>query len=138
MGRVQTPTLAMLVERELAVRAFVPEEYLEVRGDVLAAGRGGGSEQYLGHVVPERQAGGKERLQKSCGCRPMAKRPRRIAARARTGEAPIESIESGDAAHGAAAAVRPDRIAAAREPAVRVSARRRRWMWRRRCTSGTS
>jgi DNA topoisomerase-3 len=31
VGRVQTPTLAMLVERELAIRAFVPEPYLEVR-----------------------------------------------------------------------------------------------------------
>ncbi|HEX3129534.1 MAG TPA: DNA topoisomerase 3 [Thermoanaerobaculia bacterium] len=30
VGRVQTPTLAMLVERELAIRAFVPEDYLEV------------------------------------------------------------------------------------------------------------
>src|SRR6202046_5247031 len=30
VGRVQTPTLAMLVERELAVRRFVPEDYLEV------------------------------------------------------------------------------------------------------------
>ncbi len=30
VGRVQTPTLAMVVERELAIRAFVPEDYLEV------------------------------------------------------------------------------------------------------------
>ena len=30
VGRVQTPTLAMMVERELAIRAFVPEDYLEV------------------------------------------------------------------------------------------------------------
>ncbi len=30
VGRVQTPTLAMIVERELAVRSFVPEEYREV------------------------------------------------------------------------------------------------------------
>src|ERR1700730_5753901 len=30
VGHVQTPTLAMLVERELAVRSFVPEDYLEV------------------------------------------------------------------------------------------------------------
>ena len=30
VGRVQTPTLAMLVERELAIRDFVPEPYLEV------------------------------------------------------------------------------------------------------------
>lgn len=30
VGRVQTPTLGMLVERELAIRSFVPEDYLEV------------------------------------------------------------------------------------------------------------
>ncbi len=31
VGRVQTPTLAMLVERELEIRNFVPEDYLELR-----------------------------------------------------------------------------------------------------------
>jgi DNA topoisomerase-3 len=30
VGRVQTPTLALVVERELAIRAFVPEDYREV------------------------------------------------------------------------------------------------------------
>jgi DNA topoisomerase-3 len=30
VGRVQTPTLAMLVERELAIRKFVPEDYFNV------------------------------------------------------------------------------------------------------------
>ncbi len=30
VGRVQTPTLALLVERELAIRTFVPEDFLEV------------------------------------------------------------------------------------------------------------
>jgi DNA topoisomerase-3 len=30
VGRVQTPTLAMVVERDLAIRAFVPEDYCEV------------------------------------------------------------------------------------------------------------
>src|ERR1700678_569418 len=30
VGRVQTPTLAMIVERELALRRFVPEDYLQV------------------------------------------------------------------------------------------------------------
>lgn len=30
VGRVQTPTLAMLVERELAIRAFIAEDYFEV------------------------------------------------------------------------------------------------------------
>jgi DNA topoisomerase-3 len=33
VGRVQTPTLAMVVERELAIRRFVAEEYLEVVAD---------------------------------------------------------------------------------------------------------
>jgi DNA topoisomerase-3 len=32
IGRVQTPTLAMIVERERAIRAFVPRDYWEVRG----------------------------------------------------------------------------------------------------------
>ena len=30
VGRVQTPTLAMVVERDLTIRNFVPEDYLEV------------------------------------------------------------------------------------------------------------
>jgi DNA topoisomerase-3 len=33
IGRVQTPTLAMLVAREQAIRAFVPTDYWEVEGD---------------------------------------------------------------------------------------------------------
>ncbi len=30
VGRVQTPTLAMIVDRELTLRSFVPEDYLQV------------------------------------------------------------------------------------------------------------
>src|SRR5204863_7090731 len=32
IGRVQTPTLAIVVEREKAIRAFVPRDYWELRG----------------------------------------------------------------------------------------------------------
>ena len=39
VGRVQTPTLNMLVERELAIRNFVPEDYLEVQAQ-FDAGEG--------------------------------------------------------------------------------------------------
>src|SRR5579863_5736045 len=39
VGRVQTPTLAMLVERELAIRAFVPEDYLEVEAEFRPTGK---------------------------------------------------------------------------------------------------
>jgi DNA topoisomerase-3 len=37
IGRVQTPTLAMLVSREQAIRAFVPRAYWELRGDFRTA-----------------------------------------------------------------------------------------------------
>ena len=40
VGRVQTPTLAMLVEREIAIRDFKPEDYLEVQAEFDAAGAG--------------------------------------------------------------------------------------------------
>jgi DNA topoisomerase IA len=36
IGRVQTPTLAMLVQREQAIAAFVPRDYWEVRGELVA------------------------------------------------------------------------------------------------------
>src|SRR5512142_3284277 len=42
VGRVQTPTLAMIVERELAIRAFVPEDYFEV----VATFTPGGEDKY--------------------------------------------------------------------------------------------
>ncbi len=37
IGRVQTPTLAMLVSREQAIRAFVPRDYWEIRGELRTA-----------------------------------------------------------------------------------------------------
>jgi DNA topoisomerase-1 len=36
VGRVQTPTLRLLVEREKEIRAFEPEDYWELFGDLLA------------------------------------------------------------------------------------------------------
>ncbi|HEY4181820.1 MAG TPA: DNA topoisomerase 3 [Kofleriaceae bacterium] len=36
IGRVQTPTLAMLVEREREIREFVPKAYWEVRASLIA------------------------------------------------------------------------------------------------------
>lgn len=37
IGRVQTPTLAMLVEREREIERFVPQAYWEVRGEMTLA-----------------------------------------------------------------------------------------------------
>jgi DNA topoisomerase III len=101
VGRVQTPTLAMVVERELAVRRFVPEDYLEV----MATFRPTGSPQsasYQGTWFRERAtataaaAGGvdKESLQQAMRLPPDGEEANRIAARARTGQAAIESVEA--------------------------------------------
>jgi DNA topoisomerase III len=43
VGRVQTPTLAMIVARELEIRAFVPEDYLEVVANFGPQASGGGA-----------------------------------------------------------------------------------------------
>ena len=96
VGRVQTPTLAMLVERELAIRRFVPEDYMEVAGDLppARARRRTRRTRARGCAIAEPPARTRNRCSRRCGCRPTAKRPAQIAARARTGQAAIESIEA--------------------------------------------
>jgi len=99
VGRVQTPTLAIVVERELAVRRFVPEDYLEV----VATFRPTGAPQtsaYQGTWFRERGAApaaagaDKESLQQAMRLPADGEEARRIAARARTGQAAIESVEA--------------------------------------------
>src|SRR5450755_819493 len=87
VGRVQTPTLAMLVERELAVRAFVPEDYMEV----VATFSPGGSDQYKGTWFREPV---KDSVQTAMRLPANGEEAARIVARARTGEARIESVQS--------------------------------------------
>src|SRR2546423_1139600 len=41
IGRVQTPTLALVVEREKAIRAFVPRDYWELRARLTRPGGSG-------------------------------------------------------------------------------------------------
>ena len=86
VGRVQTPTLAMLVERELAIRSFVPEDYVEVVATFQAAG-GAKDSRYKGTWFRERGGNG-TRLAAD------GEEAGRIIERARTGAAAIESIES--------------------------------------------
>jgi DNA topoisomerase-3 len=40
IGRVQTPTLAIVVQREKAIRAFVPRDYWECKGTFQGGGQG--------------------------------------------------------------------------------------------------
>jgi DNA topoisomerase-3 len=86
VGRVQTPTLAMLVERELAIRSFVPEDYIEV----------------VATFHPSAAAA--ESTYQGTWFRPLGENPTRLAkdgeeadriiARARAGRAAVESIEA--------------------------------------------
>ena len=91
VGRVQTPTLAMVVERDLAIRAFVPEDYQEVIARFTPL-----------PVTVNKPAGKGESYQGVWfrGERPEAKAKRlpadgeeaaRIIARAQSGQAVIES-----------------------------------------------
>jgi len=94
VGRVQTPTLAMLVERELAIRSFVPEDYLEVLATFhpLESEQG---VQYQGVWLRARPDGAdKGTLAQAMRLPADGEEAARIAERARTGAAAIESIES--------------------------------------------
>ncbi|MCX6635117.1 MAG: DNA topoisomerase 3, partial [Acidobacteria bacterium] len=86
VGRVQTPTLAMLVERELAVRAFVPEDYL----NVVAKFSPGEGRAYQGTWFRP----GVEPMDAAMRLPAEGEEARAIAARVRAGQAAIEKIES--------------------------------------------
>ncbi|HEX2044557.1 MAG TPA: DNA topoisomerase 3 [Gaiellaceae bacterium] len=59
LGRVQTPTLALVVRRELEIRSFVPEPYWLVEARFAAAGERLYSGRYLGGKrIPEGEANG--------------------------------------------------------------------------------
>ena len=85
VGRVQTPTLAMLVARELEIRAFVPEDYLEVVATFVAPE--GEPAPYQGTWF---RPGPKE---KATRLPPDGKEAEAIVARAKRGMARVESVE---------------------------------------------
>src|ERR1017187_6098028 len=99
VGRVQTPTLAMVVERELAVRRFVPEDYLEVAATFRPSGAPqAGTDQgtrFRQRATAADTAGAdKESPAPAMRLPADGEEARRIAARARTGKAAIESVEA--------------------------------------------
>ena len=83
VGRVQTPTLAMLVEREIAIREFVPEDYLEVQAE-FDAGEG---RVYRATYFKLERGKRQSRLP------PDGKQASEIVARAKAGRADIESVK---------------------------------------------
>jgi DNA topoisomerase-3 len=95
VGRVQTPTLAMLVESELTIRSFVPEDYLEIVANFRPTG-GTNESTYPGtwfRARPEDPAE-KEALQEAMRLPVDGEQAKRIIERARLGKASIESIEA--------------------------------------------
>ncbi len=89
VGRVQTPTLAMIVDRELSLRNFVPEDYLQVVATFHPADLSA-KESYEGTWFrPDSKPGEqKDRLA------PDGQAANEIVARARTGQAAIEKLSA--------------------------------------------
>lgn len=95
VGRVQTPTLAMVVDRELTLRKFVSEEYIEV----IAKFEGVGDRKkqtYTGTWFRPRneQEKDKEAQAKLSRLPAEGEEAEQIIARARTGEVAVESVNS--------------------------------------------
>jgi DNA topoisomerase-3 len=86
VGRVQTPTLAMLVDRELAIRGFVSEDYL----NVVATFSPGQERTYKGTWFRP----GVEPLDAAMKLPKDGEEARAIAGRVRTGAASVEKIDS--------------------------------------------
>ena len=83
VGRVQTPTLAMIVARELEIRNFEPEDYFEVLAKFETAAGAGYSGTWFREVDSKRET----RLPGD------GEQAKAIAARAAKGQAEIESVE---------------------------------------------
>ncbi|MFO0598140.1 MAG: DNA topoisomerase 3 [Myxococcaceae bacterium] len=86
VGRVQTPTLALLAERELAIRDFVPEDYLEVNATFSAPG---GDGKYGGTW---QRTPSKEEFPRRLAA--SGEEARAIVARVQTGAAQVKSVSS--------------------------------------------
>ena len=102
----------MIVDRELAIRNFVPEDYR----NVVATFSPRAGDKYNGTWFRP----GVEPMDAAAKLAADGEEAKAICDRVRTGQAQIEKIEAQTQAHVAAAVIRPDRVAAACEPAVLV------------------
>jgi DNA topoisomerase-3 len=100
VGRVQTPTLAMLVEREKAIRDFVPEDYREVVAKFQPE-KPAASADYEGIYFRELPKAEKAKAADAAEAAALARRlpadgeqAQQIVERARTGRAEVESVDS--------------------------------------------
>ena len=95
VGRVQTPTLAMIVDRELALRSFVPEDYIEVVA-TFQGQESSNKESYRGTWFRFQLKSGSdnEGVAKASRLPADGEEANRIVLRGRTGKAAIESLSS--------------------------------------------
>jgi DNA topoisomerase III len=95
VGRVQTPTLAMVVDRELTLRGFVPEDYIEVVA-TFQGRENPNKESYQGTWFrPQTESSKGNDAQANISRLPAdGQEANRIILRARAGEAVIESVSS--------------------------------------------
>ncbi len=97
VGRVQTPTLAMVVERELAIRAFVPEDYREVVATFAPADGGTAGDRAAGDATYEGTwFRGPKATREARRLPADGAEAERIVERARDGRAAVESIRAED------------------------------------------
>ncbi|WPB76259.1 DNA topoisomerase 3 [Archangium violaceum] len=94
VGRVQTPTLAMVVERELAIRDFVPKDYLEILATFGPAGPEGPRGSYQGTWFRPAEPGREKEWDAREARRLSAdgEEAGRIVERVKTGRAAVESV----------------------------------------------
>jgi DNA topoisomerase-3 len=95
VGRVQTPTLAMIVDREMALRNFVPEDFMEVVA-TFQRRQNPNPESYQGTWFRFQSKSGNDKNAQANASRLPAdgEEANRIVLRGRTGEAVIESLSS--------------------------------------------
>ncbi|HEY5961266.1 MAG TPA: DNA topoisomerase, partial [Polyangiaceae bacterium] len=99
VGRVQTPTLSIVVERDLAIRSFVPEDYLEIVATFAPSGNDAARElAYLGTWFRQPDPASRNNEEVPLGLRkrlaPDGDEAAAIVQRARRGDAAIESVRA--------------------------------------------
>lgn len=92
VGRVQTPTLAMIVARDLEIQNFVPEHYAEVSATFAPPEQIARTPnaEYEGRYVRAREG---QDAKRPCRLPPDGKEAKQIAERARSGRARILSVK---------------------------------------------
>ena len=98
VGRVQTPTLAIVADREVAIRSFVPEDYLEVVATFAPLGPSGKTTAISYEGTWFRPPGPQDKPEDDPAKRkrlpPDGEDAAAIVARALSGKAAIESVEA--------------------------------------------